>query len=169
MKSLKFLFLAGIIALFAVACNNDDDNNTDQPQNFPVVLTVDVDALLLLAAGSEASSVANFGQPAGVSNADYTTEARIGDMITFSLQSNLATDVFVIDSLNYASGDDLLSLEFVVPRGELGQPEYVLDVLDAYDAEDAEMKYVLGFSVIRNAVQSGYYFIDPKIRIRSRN
>ena len=123
--------------------------------------------------GSEVSSAVNFGQPSNVPNSEYTTVARIGDAILWELGSNAnATDQIEFDRIDFVSGDTIIQDLFELVGGlpvdlnNLSGGTVKLAIAGVFTSE-LEAKYDLWFYAVRDGVESGPYYIDPKIQIKN--
>jgi hypothetical protein len=112
---------------------------------------------------------ANFGQVDSISNEDFTTHVRKGDIVVWKgVSVSDPLDIVSISSINHQGGPKLFNKNLL--RGNGGDNEVVVGVV----AKGPEMvdgillneeKYVLHFKVQRNGKpQVQPYKIDPKIR-----
>lgn len=168
MKNSIFLLLA--IAMLAFSC--DDDEPTPMPPAGPeekeVMLTVDFDGLINNALpNSEVSAYVNFGQPSGTPNSEFTTESVLGDTISWNLNTGASTDVILFNGIDIIDSIAFFDDYFVEVSDTIPSANYRIEVIN--NEQDAlELKYDLWFFVERNGVQTGPYYIDPKIRIGGR-
>ena len=106
-----------------------------------------------------------FGQPAEISNEDYTVEAEVGDTIIWEGVSTVEGDLVEIESINHEGdrgGRDIFGQNIL--RGENGVVRGT--ILNTTD-EGADYKYKITFRVIRQGDnRRGVYHIDPKLRVR---
>lgn len=107
----------------------------------------------------------NFGQPADISNEDFTTDANVGDTIVWrGISSTNPGDQVLIESINHEGdrgGRDIFG-QNVLP-GENGM---VQGVVRNSTAGGPPYKYKITFRVLNNdEPRQGVYNIDPKIRI----
>ena len=172
MKMSNCLFI--LCVFIALSCGSDDDGTvTPTPQDIPIVLTVDFDSLLTLSPFDEASAFVDFGQPSGTPNSTYTTEASLGDAITWSLQTSSANDVILFSGFLFNTPDTILGkyIQITEPMDTANLPAPILkiEVIDADAVDNLEWKYDLLFFAERNGVRTGPYFIDPILRVKSRN
>lgn len=112
---------------------------------------------------------ANFGQPKSITNEDYTTNVRKGDIVIWKgVSVSDPLDIVSITSINHHGGPKLFNKNLL--RGNGGDNEVVVGVVTkGPEMEDGtlmdEEKYVLHFKVQRNGKpQNQPYKIDPKIR-----
>lgn len=106
-----------------------------------------------------------FGQGNGVSNEDYTTEANVGDTITWQGVSSSApaTDVVNITSINYTGGQNIFDQNVI--NGNNGNPEKVIATI-ANNTQGEEEEYTINFTVFNGSNRrNGSFSIDPKIII----
>lgn len=186
MKKFKLVF-AIILSITLFACDSNDDDNTTTET--PSVI-VDVDAIIALAPNSDITSLVTFN---GQNAATYTTELNVGsslrvdrpggllpnDIFTYSdiiVSVDVAGELIELgfDEFTFISDDG--NLQFIIPAG---QPSNYFDLtevtvfeLQAIDADatlDIDYKYDMEVFVERNSVVFGPYYIDPKIRIKSRD
>ena len=142
-------------------------------QGIPVDLTVDWDVLLNLAPGSEPPyEVMNFGQPANIPNAEFTSVASLSDTITFSPRFSQNGDTILYFELTFDPGFE--PADYFEDLSELVNPddsvftEAKLVVINN-ESSDLETKYNLWFYIGRvTGERVGPYLIDPKIRIPSQ-
>lgn len=109
-----------------------------------------------------ASASCDFGQPADISNEDFTIEANVGDTIIWEGVSTNApeTDVVHIISINHEGGKNVFSQNIIK-----GDGERVTAVVENGDEGD-EDKYSISFTVMNDGVKrNGVFRIDPKIKI----
>ncbi len=108
---------------------------------------------------------ADFGQPEGVSNENYTINVRKGDVIIWKGVSSSApeTDLVSIKSINHEGGVNVFGQNVINGDGEM--PEVVTGTVILGNPGD-EDKYKISFKVFVNGVQkNGTFHIDPKIKI----
>ncbi|NVK83215.1 MAG: hypothetical protein HWE21_02775 [Cytophagia bacterium] len=156
---LSFLLLSLIIL---VSCSSDDDEPV-VPIEQEVEITVDFDALANLD-GNDATALATFEN--GLSAAEFTTDAVIGDKINYTIKATSNVDVVCTDFL-YESGDTEL-WNSGLRKIDNGQGFMLgFEVLEPATA-DQECKFNILFRVFRDGVlDPTEYVIDPKIRIRT--
>ena len=106
-----------------------------------------------------------FGQPAGISNEEFTVEAEVGDTIIWEGISTVEGDAVLIESINHEGdkggrdvfGKNQLDGEDGIVRGT---------ILNTTEAE-ADYKYKITFRVVREGRnRRGVYHIDPKLRVQ---
>ncbi len=192
---MRKLFLLLLSVVLITACNSDDDGNNGEiivEQNF----SADVDAIIALPPGSDISFLVNFGQPAGQSAAEAETEVELNNTLEIGRPTGLQNDdIFVYNDIVFRDEngeiipptglDGLIidgKLEFVVPQVILdvlpnttatvyysaNYTDFALKVIDAEDDIDTILKYDIECSIERGGQVFGPYFIDPKIRVKSR-
>jgi hypothetical protein len=107
----------------------------------------------------------NFGQPADISNEDFTTDANVGDTIVWrGVSSTNPDDQVLIESINHEGdkGGREIFGQNVLP-GENGM---VQGVVRNSTAGGPPYKYKITFRVLNNdEPRQGVYNIDPKIRV----
>ena len=107
----------------------------------------------------------NFGQGAGVSNEEFTIDARVGDIIVWKGVSTNApdTDIVSISAINHEGGVNIFDQNTLRGNGQF--PEVVIGTV-VQGAPGDEEKYKLSFKVFNGDRQrNGTFHIDPKIRI----
>ncbi len=113
---------------------------------------------------------ANFGQAKSISNKDFKTHVRKGDIVIWKgVSVSDPLDIVNITSINHEGGPKLFNKNLL--RGNGGDNEVVVGVVTkGPEMEDGisldEEKYVLHFKVMRNGkppVQP--YKIDPYIKV----
>jgi hypothetical protein len=106
-----------------------------------------------------------FGQPAEISNEDFTIEAAVGDTIVWQGYTEATGDQVLIESINHEGdrgGRDIFGQNTL--QGEDG---VVRGTILSTTEEGADYKYKITFRVIREGNnRRGVYHIDPKIRVR---
>jgi hypothetical protein len=110
---------------------------------------------------------ANFGQPKSISNEDYTTHVRKGDIVIWKGVSVSDTlDIVNISTINHHGGPKLFGKNLL--QGNGGDNEVVVGVVTEGPENDMTLdkeKYVLHFKVKRNGMpQVQPYKIDPYIK-----
>ncbi len=134
---------------------------TRVPETITITLNVDTRTIN----PSNLEEVCNFGQGEGVSNEDYTVEARLGDIIVWQGVSSTApdTDEVQIKAINHEGGARVFSKNVLKDTRE--NPGIVMGVVsEGKDGE--EEKYKVQFRVLNDGEKRGGTFnIDPKIRI----
>lgn len=106
-----------------------------------------------------------FGQGNGVSNENYTTQANVGDTITWQgvSSSSPGTDVVNITSINYSGGQNIFDQNVI--NGNNGTPEKVIATI-ASNTQGEEEEYTINFTVFNGSTRrNGSFSIDPKIQI----
>jgi len=117
---------------------------------------------------------ASFGQPGSISNEEYTTHVRKGDIVIWKgVSISDPLDIVNISSINHQGGPKLFKKNLL--KGNGGDDEGANEVVIGVVTKGPEMqdgtsldkeKYVLHFKVKRNGkpqVQS--YNIDPYIKV----
>ncbi len=179
---MKFSKLSFILVLLVVfACKSDDDSSSG-PETVTPNITIDVDAIIALAANSDITDLVNFGQPVGVSSADYTAELNENDTFRLGVPGGLqAGDQLLYYEFDFGPADSIIDLylEALNCIDEFGEPDPTcqsdfvqsIDIraFNAEDEEDLEWKYDIICYVKRGDDYFGPYIIDPKIKIKSRN
>lgn len=191
MKYLKYIpFVLGLLML---SCDEDDNEEVQQiiEERLPIdilsSISVDIDDIVALPIGSDITNLVDFGQPAGVSAADYTVELEVDDTFTLSPPSGLGTgDSFLYSAFFFLdeNGDpfdetQFLSSDFPEDTQFIADPEdpdfEVFDrirftAIDAEDENDRLLKYDIEIFIFRETTNEfiGPYFVDPKIQIKSR-
>ncbi|MES2812768.1 MAG: AidA/PixA family protein [Bacteroidota bacterium] len=106
-----------------------------------------------------------FGQGNGVSNENYTTQASVGDTISWQgvSSSSPATDVVNITSINYSGGQNIFDQNVI--NGNNGNPEKVIATV-ASNTQNEEEEYTINFTVFNGSTRrNGSFSIDPKIQV----
>lgn len=106
---------------------------------------------------------ANFGQPAGISNENFTINVRLGDIVIWKGVSTSApdTDIVNISAINHEGGVNVFGQNVLRGNGET--PELVVGTVINGRPGDEE-KYKLSFKVFVNgSKKNGTFHIDPKI------
>ena len=107
----------------------------------------------------------NFGQPANISNEDFTTTLNVGDSITWVGVSSNAPDKDIVNitSINYRGGTNVFQKNVLPGNGK--SPEQVLGKVVVPSAE-SNCKYSVSFTVFNNGVRrNGTFMIDPKLEV----
>lgn len=160
MKKSKLLSLLILPIILLSSCSSNDDEPLI-PIEREVEITMDFIALAALV-GTDATGLATFDN--GVSAADFTTDAIIGDVITYKIISSSNIEVIYTDFV-YDSGDiDLWNNGLQKLDDGAG---FVLgfEVL-APAAANQECKFNILFRISTDGVEDPKeYMIDPKIRI----
>lgn len=155
---LSFLLLPFILL---VSCSSDDEPVVPIEQE--VEITVDFDALANLI-GNDATALATFEN--GISAAEFTTDAVIGDKINYTIKATSSVDVVCTDFL-YESGDTEL-WNSGLRKIDDGQGFMLGFEVLAPATADQECKFNILFRVFRDGVlDPTEYVIDPKIRIKT--
>lgn len=129
------------------------------------IITLNVDTGEITSTNTEETS--NFGQAEGVSNRDFTTMAKVGDIILWKGVSSSSpdNDAVMIESINYEGGTNVFGRN--VLKDTRQNPGVVLGTVTEGKEGDEE-KYVISFKVYNNGTQrGGTYHIDPKIIIKA--
>lgn len=193
MKFSKPLLILFALVLFS--CGNDDDGN---PIIIPIgedvmpSSTIDVEAVLALPAGSDITGLVTFGDDPSVNASDYQSEVGLSDTFILDMPQGLApgdeflySNVFFLNQANedIESDPDTLIvggyLQAVLPEGVTGItaqdyysqmffPSIAFRVIDAEDFTDVNWKYDIECYIRRGVDEFGPYYIDPKLRIKSR-
>tara|TARA_R110001599_G_scaffold28100_1_gene97672 strand:- start:4390 stop:4890 length:501 start_codon:yes stop_codon:yes gene_type:complete len=160
MKKLKlFMFMAFI----AFSSCSKEDNSETTPTTLEVKTTVDLTVLENLTGNDATALISFYGTPAD----QYTTDALIGDKITYTIETNDATIFVRLTGYEYSFGSEDLwgNLENVNVGGFLVGLEVKQGAVI-----DQETKFNIYFQLEKNGVLQTQktYFVDPKIRIRSK-
>lgn len=121
------------------------------------VNTADIDSTNL-------ATTCNFGQAAGISNEDFTINARMGTLIIWDglSSNNAAQDKVEILAVTHNNGTNVLG------QGQINSaahtPGIVFGRVNNGQAGNLQ-KYDLTFRILNNGVVQGTYTIDPKIQI----
>ena len=131
------------------------------PEN--VVITLYVNTAQIDSRNVNASC--NFGQEAGISNEEFTTDVNLGDSVTWQGVSANApsTDVVNIVSINHEGGKNVFD-ENVLKSS--GTPEKVTAIAKQRTAGGEKFKYKISFTVTNNgSKRNGMFHIDPKLDV----
>lgn len=159
MKKSKLLLLLILPIILLSSCSDDEDSIT--PIEREVEIRLDFDALAALD-GTDATALATFEN--GVSAADFTTEALIGDIIIYKIISTSNIDVICTDYL-YESGNRDLWSDGLQKLDDGAGFVLGLEVLAPAEANQ-ECKFNILFRISTDGVENPKeYLIDPKIRI----
>jgi len=134
---------------------------TRVPETITITLNVDTRTIN----PSNLDEVCNFGQGEGISNADYTVDVRLGDIVLWRGLSSTApeTDEVQIKAINHEGGARVFGKNVLKESRE--NPGIVLGVVAEGKDGDQE-KYKVQFRVLSDGDRRGGTFnIDPKIRI----
>ena len=158
MKTFSKLFL--ITAIFAVLFSINA--HAQDAETHYITLTVNTGIITV----QNASEVSNFGQPAGVSNEEFTISARVGDTIIWrGFSSYSENDVVNIKAINYEGGVNIFDQNVLLGNG--ADPEMVIATVVTGNPGDT-IKYKIQFTVFNNGTRrGGTYNIDPKIQVKS--
>ena len=142
--------------------------NDDEAGEKAVEVDVEVDftELTSFPVGSEIPyEVMNFGQPANVPNAEFTSTAAVGDTIYFAPKINENGDSILYYNVAYDSSFNqyLNSFAFVTIPDSVATEWFV--IITNNDVNDVEVKYDLHFMVGTDQGRFGPYLIDPKMRV----
>ncbi|RZN83513.1 MAG: hypothetical protein EVB11_04885 [Winogradskyella sp.] len=192
---LKNCFLLAALSIFLLNCNSDDDSNTSS--DITPNVTIDINGILALPAGSDITSLVTFEganpfdylaelevgqslrltQPSGLASGEALLYSRL-----FFFEENLL-DPGVFDiQIDTADVYGAYLNKFIAPPGSVEAFENPNDfnrnistfldltVFDAMDNDDIDYKYDIEVAIREaDGSVSDYYYIDPKIRIKSRN
>ncbi|MDT0558835.1 hypothetical protein RM697_09255 [Ichthyenterobacterium sp. W332] len=192
MKFFKPLLLLFTVLLFT--CSSDDDGGDNAPVVITPTISVDVNVVLALPDGSDITNLVNFGQPIGVSSADWEVELEIGDILTLGQPTGFASgDVLFYDVIVFFDdvGEEVDEvtlaeyLDFINCVKDDGTPDpecddtlsaleyyttFSMTSVDAEDDFDINYKYSMEVYIAREGeTDRGPFIIDPKIKIKSRN
>lgn len=160
MRKLKFLLPLMLLAFSS--CTSSDDSETT-PTTLEVKTTLDLSELAKLTGNDATALIKFYGTPAD----QYTTDAIIGDKVTYVIETNDATTIVRFTDYKYTSGSDNLwsFLEKVNEGGWL----VGLEVKQGAEI-DQVTKFDISFQLEVNGVLQTQktYLVDPKIRIRAK-
>lgn len=161
MKKLKNLFLLIVIVSIASCGSSDGDSMLEND----VSGALDTSLLADLVGNDATSLVTLNGQSAGT----FTSEALIGDEISYEVKTSLSNVEIVIINFFYASGNQEFwktGIERTIER-ELSPATASLKVLSG--AVGDEVKFGFTFVLKTNGIidLNTTYIVDPKIRVRS--
>lgn len=160
MKKSKLLLWLILPIFFLSSCSSNDDDPLI-PIEREVEITLDFNALAALE-GTDATSLATFEN--GVSAADFTIDAIVGDIITYKIISTSNIVVICTDYL-YDSGDLELWNNGLQKLDNGAGFVLGLEVL-APAVANQECKFNILFRISTDGVENPKeYIIDPKIRI----
>jgi hypothetical protein len=160
MKKNKLLLLLILPIILLSSCSSTDDAPII-PIEREVEITLDFNALAALD-GTDATGLATFEN--GVSAADFTIDAIIGDIITYKIISSSNIEVICTDYL-YDSGDIDLWNNGLQKLDDGAGFVLGLEVL-APAVANQECKFNILFRISTDGVEDPKeYLIDPKIRI----
>ncbi|MUP44661.1 hypothetical protein E0K83_02750 [Gramella sp. BOM4] len=127
------------------------------------VITLNVDTSEIN--NDNVNQVSNFGQPADVSNKEYTINVSLGDTVVWRGNSTFSEDDLVlVEAINHEGGARVFRQNTL--RDDPDNPGVVVGVVSE-GREGDEEKYKISFRVMNNGERrGGTYHIDPKIRIR---
>ncbi|MBT8288531.1 MAG: hypothetical protein HKN00_06610 [Flavobacteriaceae bacterium] len=193
MKNSKLILV--LVLILALSCKNDDDSPRT-PITISPEITIDIGAIIDIAPAVpdfdnpvNITALVNFGQPVGVSSADYLVEMRLNDTFTLDIPSNglgpndklwydyeIWYDEFD-EPLNlltvYTYIDDTYPSDAVLidhpdfPPGVVGLSDRIRFINIAADDSDLNWKYDIICFIESDGVFYGPYVIDPKIKIKS--
>lgn len=127
--------------------------------NVNVTLSVNTGSIV----NPDVDAYCTFGQGDGVSNENFTTQANVGDTITWQgvSSSSPSTDVVNITSINYTGGQNVFDQNVI--NGNNGSPEKVIATI-ASSTQGEEEEYTINFTVYNGSTRrNGSFSIDPKI------
>lgn len=153
MKSTSYLLLLCLIITVSFSCNSKVQ------KIHTITLNVDTGKIVK----PNIDPFCNFGQPANISNRDYTIKVDIGDIIIWEGVSSSApsTDIVNITSINHEGGVNVFGRN--VLRGNGDSPEIVIGRV-LHGAPGDEDKYAISFTVYNNGEKrNGAFRIDPKL------
>jgi len=190
MKTLKPLLLLFTALLFT--CSSDDDSSGNQITTTTPTITIDINAILALADGADITNLISFGQPAGVSSADWEVELRVGDILSLGQPIGLAAgDELLYDFVEFFDSDFepvdesvvFQYLEFINCVKDDGTPDpecddtlsameyyttFSMRSINAEDTFDIDYKYGMEVFIRRDGeADRGPFYIDPKIKIKA--
>lgn len=147
-------FFAGLLA-FCLLVNIHSNAQTIH------TITLNVDTGMITK--QTVNKYANFGQNNGVSNEEYTTTVKLGDVVKWvGVSSSSGNDLVKITSINHEGGARFFNKN--VLRGSGGIVSATVSTGKAGEYE----KYKVKFKVYVNGVKKrGTFMIDPKIVIKA--
>ena len=159
-KANQFSIMMAVIVLSFSINSCDKHSGNDQNQQDIKTITLYVDTSNINQQNMDATC--NFGQPAGVSNKDFTTYVELGDRIIWKGVSSSSpnTDRVKIKKIRYVSGSEILNSNVI--RNSWFSSKVKGKVRNG-KPEDIE-KYSIEFKVIRNG-NNERFIIDPKLQI----
>ena len=197
MKLIKNLSLL-LIFILLVSCGSDDDGGGTTNDVFAPTITLDASTAITRPAGSDITDLIDFGQGTGIPASDYTVELDINDRLQLRQPSGLSSDFtlwysrvdfFEENPLDPGQFDipvdeqDVIGvwLNFEIPSSASFTPDPLITTgsgdlfteLDLFainqDSDNIDYKYDIRVVIEQNGTLFGYYFIDPKIRVKSLN
>ncbi|MCI2230518.1 hypothetical protein MC378_15185 [Polaribacter sp. MSW13] len=171
MKNLK-IGLVYLSVSFFLGCASSNDNNTT-PKEIEVEAVLDVSSLASLPDGADITSLVSFED--GQSAANYTTEAIIGDEISYIIKTNSSTTTTWNAGFIYNSGDLEFwntGLEYIylpnIPGAQQGEEMIAGFTIKEGVTVGSEIKFDIQINLVENGVldNSKTFIIDPKIKIR---
>ena len=157
-------------------------------------ITTNIDVILALpgeptfANPIDITELVSFGQPAGVSSADYEVTVKIGDLVNFEQPQGLQPgdklwydfanwfdaadqpiDFGVVDQfVQYIIPPDAQNVQVLNPEGFVFVSDKVIfRNINANPDNDLNWKYDLIVFIERNGIFTGPYKIDPKLKIKT--
>ena len=173
MKNLKTIFILLFIFTFFNCKSSEDNSTTPIEQNVEAVL--DISTIANLSDGADITSLVDFGD--GGNAANYTTEAIIGDEITYNIKTSSAQTTIWIKQIRFSDGNfDFWSsgLDPVylpnIPGAAQGEEMIAGFTVNERASEDDEVKFDILVNLVNNGVKddSKTFTIDPKIKIKRR-
>ena len=128
------------------------------------IITLNVDTAKIKS--SNVDGCCNFGQSAGVSNKDFTIQAKVGDTITWKGHSTSSpTDIVNITAIKHEGGENIFAKNELPGVGSVN--EQVIGSVIKKTPEGKDYKYQISFTVFNNGVKrpGSPFHIDPKIQV----
>lgn len=169
----SYRILILLVVLSFTSCKEKPAPETTSPQLPLTIYSSSIHVITLYVNTTDiekpdVNSYADFGQT-GITNEDYTTYVRKGDIVIWKgVSTTDSSDVVNITSINHHSGAKFFGKNML--QGNDGDPEVVVGVV----AKDSEMvdgtlareeKYTLKFTVMNNGTKrNGMFQIDPVLK-----
>ena len=164
-----------LLLIFTLSnCKSSEDNSTT-PIEQEIEAILDISTIANLPNGADITSLVDFGD--GGNAANYTTEAIIGDEITYNIKTSSAQTTIWIAGFDYSSGSlELWSrgLDPVylpnIPGAAQGEEMIAGFTIKQDVTDEEEVKFDILVNLVNNGVKddSKTFTIDPKIKIKRR-
>lgn len=150
-----------------VTLTNDD---VDEAVTVSIVPEMDWTDIMNLAPGSDVSyDQFNFGQPANISNEDFTSVGRIGDYIFLEPQMNSNGDTLLYSSLWFEDPSTAINYLYLDYDAYVDSfHSYIAMEIIEDDPPAPPQKYWFYFSIGTDQGRFGPYRVDPKIRVNGQ-